>query len=103
MLVAVKFLSPLGNFRQNLHPAWINRFATVPLGFMDGGAAPIADVGLQLRGSFTAAAAGQFNYTGFVANGPALEADGDEIEAIATEGGTGNADGNLTEIGRAHV
>lgn len=100
MLVAGKFLSPLGTFRQNLHPAWINRFATMPLGFMDGGAAPIADVGLQLRGSFAAAAAGQVNFAGFVSNGPTLEADGDEIEAIATEGGTGNADGKVTVGGR---
>lgn len=100
MLVAGKFLSPLGNFRQNLHPAWINRFATVPLGFMDGGAAPIADVGTQLRGSFTTASAGQFNYSVYAANGPTLEADGDEIEAIASEGGTGNADGNITVGGR---
>ncbi|PKM09370.1 MAG: porin [Gammaproteobacteria bacterium HGW-Gammaproteobacteria-4] len=100
MLVAGKFLSPLGNFRQNLHPAWINRFATMPLGFMDGGAAPIADVGLQLRGSFVMGAAGQLNYSGFVTNGPTLEADGDELEAIATEGGTGNADGNFTVGGR---
>jgi len=100
MLVAGKFLSPLGNFRQNVHPAWINRFATMPLGFMDGGAAPIADVGLQLRGSLAAGVAGQFTYAGFATNGPTLEADLDEIEAIATEGGTGNADGNFTVGGR---
>jgi len=100
MLVAGKFLSPLGYFRQNLHPAWINRFASMPLGFMDGGAAPIADVGAELRGSFTTDSAGQFNYAGFVTNGPTLEAGDGEIEAIATEGGTGNADGNLAIGGR---
>src|SRR3546814_12942633 len=72
----------------------------MPLGFMDGGAAPIADVGAQLRGSFTTATAGQFNYSGFVANGPTLEAGDGDIEAIATEGGTGNADGNFTAGGR---
>lgn len=100
MLVAGKFLSPLGNFRQNIHPAWINRFATMPLGFMDGGAAPIAHVGLQLRGSLAATAAGQFNYSAFVANGPTLEAGDGDIEAIATEGGTGNAGGKFTVGGR---
>ena len=32
-LVAGKFLSPLGQFRQNLHPAWINKLASMPPGF----------------------------------------------------------------------
>src|SRR3990167_3199600 len=49
-LVVGKFLSPVGYFLQNLHPSWINKLASVPAGFGHGGAAPLTDVGVQLRG-----------------------------------------------------
>ena len=49
-LVAGKFLSPIGQFRQNIHPSWINKLPTAPVGFGHGGAAPLSDLGVQLRG-----------------------------------------------------
>lgn len=60
-LVAGRFLSPLGYFRQNLHPAWINRFASAPAGFDHDGAAPSADLGAQIRGGWTTGTIGTFN------------------------------------------
>jgi len=45
VLVAGKFLSPLGNFRQNLHPSWINKLPSAPPGFGHDGAAPLAEFG----------------------------------------------------------
>lgn len=51
-LGAGKFLSPIGQFRQNLHPSWINKAVSAPAGFGHGGAAPLSETGLQLRGGF---------------------------------------------------
>ncbi|MFB3106725.1 MAG: hypothetical protein ACE1ZA_17630, partial [Pseudomonadales bacterium] len=50
VFLAGKFISPLGNFRQNLHPSWINKLPSAPPGFGHDGAAPLAEVGIQLRG-----------------------------------------------------
>jgi len=91
-LVTGKFLSPLGQFRQNLHPLWINRMPMHPVGFGPEQAAPEAEVGVQLRGGVPLGTM-RANYSVYVGNGPELEADGGEIEAIGTEGYTRDADG----------
>lgn len=91
-LLAGKFLSPLGQFRQNLHPAWINKLPSAPPGFGHDGAAPAADVGVQLRGGLPLPRAAHLNYAVYVGNGPQLEADGGEIHGIVSEGFTRNAD-----------
>lgn len=93
MVVAGKFLSPLGQFRQNLHPLWINKLASEPPGFGHDGAAPTAEVGLELRGGWPMGQA-RGNYAVYIGNGPELEAEGSEIEGIMTEGFTRDADGN---------
>ncbi|MDT8403200.1 hypothetical protein [Sulfuriflexus sp.] len=102
VLVAGKFLSPLGQFRQNLHPTWINRFASAPVGFGHDQAAPLAEVGAQLRGGFSIMEQGQANYAAYVGNGPLVEIDSmeGEIEAIESEGLASNADGELAWGGR---
>ncbi|WP_345989023.1 porin [Sulfurimonas sp. HSL1-2] len=90
VLVAGKFLSPLGQFRQNLHPSWINKLPTEPIGFGEDGAAPISFTGLGLRGGLPLGALPS-NYTLFVANAPVLELSDDNnttIGAIAAEGPT---------------
>jgi len=105
-LVAGKFLSPLGQFRQNMHPSWINKLASAPAGFGHDQAAPNADVGLQVRGGFPMAT-GTANYAIYVANGPALEADSyaapTEIEKIETPGIGADGDGNKVIGGRFGV
>jgi len=98
-LIAGKFLSPLGQFRQNYHPAWVNRLASAPPGFGHHGAAPLNDVGLQLRGGYPLGMA-RANYSVYVANGPELEAVGGTIEAIGTEGFTRDEDGKKVYGGR---
>lgn len=90
-LVAGKFLSPLGQFRQNLHPLWINKLASAPPGFGEDQALPMSEIGLQLRGGAPIGAA-RLNYAVYVGNGPELEADGGEVEAIMTDGVTRNQD-----------
>lgn len=102
-LVAGKFLSPMGQFRQNLHPSWINKLASAPPGFGHDGAAPVADVGLQLRGGFPLGRT-RTNYALFVSNGPVLVAefeDGEfELDGIDAEGGGSDEDGEKVYGGR---
>ncbi len=102
-LVAGKFLSPIGQFRQNLHPSWINKLASAPPGFGHDGAAPTSDVGLQARGGFKIG--NMFaNYAAYASNGPELNAtfeDGEfELEGIRAEGFGADADGEKVFGGR---
>lgn len=73
---AGKYLSPVGQFVQNLHPSWINKLPSAPIGFASGhhgvGAAPNNDFGLQARGGFKTSESGRINYALFVGNGPEL-------------------------------
>jgi len=102
-LLGGKFLSPIGQFRQNLHPSWINKLASAPPGFGHDGAAPVSDVGFQARGGFPI---GNLfaNYAAYVSNGPEListEEDGEfELEGIEAEGLGRDADGKKVFGGR---
>jgi len=84
-LVAGKFLSPIGNFRQNLHPSWINKLPSAPPGFGHDGAAPISEVGVQLRG-VAPMGNSRLNYAFFLGNGPKIEGEDGEIHAVEAEG-----------------
>ncbi len=97
-----KFLSPLGQFRQNLHPAWINKLPSAPPGFGHDGAAPEAEVGLGLRGA-TYAGNVKVNYTAYVGNGPELEEDDDEVHGISSGGFGRDADDNKVFGGRLGI
>ena len=102
-LVAGKFISPIGQFRQNVHPSWINKLPTAPAGFGHGGAAPLTETGFQLRGGFPVGEM-RGNYAVYVGNGPVLhsEVEDDElaVEDIEAEGRTSDADGNKVFGGR---
>ncbi len=91
--VAGKFLSPIGQFRQNLHPSWINKLPSAPPGFGHDGAAPVSEVGMQLRGGFPVVGV-RSNYAIFVGNGPELitEWDGAEFELDGVEAEGKNSD-----------
>jgi len=80
-LMVGKFMSPLGQFVQNQHPAWINKLPSAPLGFGHDGAAPTSFVGASLRGGLPKIANMRSNYALFVANAPVfgLAVDGDVI------------------------
>lgn len=78
-LVVGKFLSPIGQFQERLHPSWINKSVNMPAGFGHGGVQPTSDVGFMLRGGvpvndFT------FTYALAVGNGPRFGHDEDELE-----------------------
>ena len=69
---AGKFLLPFGTFMERLHPSWINKFTSKPLGFGHDGIAPSSDVGVELRGAFYIGNT-KWNYAGYVTNGPKLK------------------------------
>ncbi len=69
---AGKFLIPFGIFTANLHPAWINRLPTVPLGIGHDGIVPSSDIGLELRGSAYLHNF-KFNYSIYAVNGAQLD------------------------------
>lgn len=90
-LYAGKFNSGIGQFRQNLHPGWINRLPSVPVGFGHDQAAPTSEVGAGVRGAVPFGSM-RATYDVWLGNGPRLElnAAGDEIEMIEATGATGN-------------
>jgi len=103
ILIAGKFLSPLGNFRQNGHPSWINKLPSAPSGFGHDGAAPAAEVGVQLRGGMNFGEQSKFTYAGYVGNGPQVVAAGGEIHAIESEGFVNDPDGEKVFGGRVSI
>lgn len=105
-LVAGKFLSPVGQFRQNLHPSWINKLPSAPPGFGHDGAAPASEMGVQARGGFSLGGV-RANYAAYVGNGPELNSvteDGDfELEGIVAEAFGEDRDGKKVYGGRLGV
>lgn len=69
---AGKFLVPFGTFMERLHPSWVNRMPTKPLGFGHDGIAPMSGVGVELRGAFRVGAS-TMNYSFYTTNGPTLK------------------------------
>ncbi|RKZ55476.1 MAG: hypothetical protein DRQ44_17775 [Gammaproteobacteria bacterium] len=111
VLVAGKFLSPVGQFRQNLHPSWINKLATAPPGFGHDGAAPVSDIGFQVRSGFPLGGM-RANYAVYVANGPEINAEAEddgaggfeyELDGVAAEGFNTDVDGEKTYGGRIGI
>ncbi len=98
-LVVGKFLSPIGQFRQNFHPSWINKMASAPVGFGHDQAAPNAEVGAMVRGGFPMSGI-YANYAAYLGNGPVLEEDGGEVEMIETPGLNKDGNGKKTGGGR---
>jgi len=67
-----KFLLPFGTFMERLHPSWVNRMPTKPLGFGHDGIAPGSGVGVELRGAFRMGAS-TVNYAVYSTNGPSIK------------------------------
>lgn len=105
-LVAGLFLSPIGQFRQNLHPSWVNKSASAPPGFGHDGAAPTSDMGIQFRGGVLLGGI-HANYAVYVGNGPELNTEWDgaefELEGINAEGFGADGDGKKVFGGRIGI
>ena len=77
---AGKFLVPFGTFIERLHPSWINRMPTRPLGFGHDGISPGSGVGAELRGALRVGTS-SLTYSVYSTNGPRLKTpDGEEPE-----------------------
>ncbi len=67
-----RFLLPFGIFGDRLHPRWINRLPSNPLGFShDAQVGPTTDMGVELRGGLPMGS-GKINYSLYIVNGPTL-------------------------------
>lgn len=69
-----KFLSPVNNFVERLHPTWINKLPTMPLGLSSHGGVPLlagTQIGVQARGGVDAGG-GKITYSVYLSNGPTL-------------------------------
>lgn len=94
-LVVGKFLSPVGQYQERLHPAWINRLPSSPPGFGHDGLQPGADVGVQLRGGVPAGRS-RFTYALGIGNGPRSSPHGAPMQ----EGFTDDDNSNKAISGR---
>jgi len=106
-LLAGKFLSPIGQFRQNLHPSWINKMASAPPGFGHDGAAPVSDLGMQIRGGYPIGKV-RTNYALYISNGPELNSETEdgiefELDGVKAEGVNKDIDGTKVVGGRLGV
>ncbi len=99
-LTVGRFMSPIGQFRQNFHPSWINKLPSAPVGFGHGGAAPSANVGAALRGGLPKVLGFRHNYVVYVSNAPTLSIAPDGDVDIGTEGSTSSNSTPLNVGGR---
>ena len=68
-----KFLIPFGTFGERLHPRWINRLPSNPLGYShDEQVGPSSQVGIELRGAIPIIVGYGINYSVYLVNGPNL-------------------------------
>lgn len=87
-----KILVPFGIFFDRLHPSWINRLPTVPLGYGHDGIIPTSDLGIELRSGIYLGNM-KANYSVYLLNGPSIEdgdEEADEIGMIVNDGGVDN-------------
>ncbi len=77
-LVIGKYLSPIGQFQERLHPTWINKIQTAPAGFGHDGIQPGSDTGVQLRGAIPMGDT-RFTYAVALGNGPRTNIEGGVI------------------------
>ncbi len=71
-----KFLIPFGTFGEKFHPSWVNKFASAPLAIGHDGIAPMADIGVEIRGGLQLGKS-KLSYSLYAVNGPRIK-DGTE-------------------------
>jgi len=101
-LTVGKFVSPIGDFQQHLHPSWINKLPDRAAGFNeDGGNIALGEVGIMARGAFPVGSM-IVDYAVFVGNGPRLSDEPEE--GVLLEGfGGGDNNGNKAVGGRIGI
>lgn len=71
-----KFISPFGIFQDRLHPSWINKLPTSPVGTGENelGVGPTSEIGIDFRGGIPLGPS-KMNYSIYLANGAQLITD----------------------------
>ncbi len=77
------FLTPFGAFNERLHPAWINKLPTAPLGMGHDPIGPASEFGAELRGGAPLGDT-KINYSLYVSNGPILDVHNEDPEEPPT-------------------
>jgi hypothetical protein len=88
-LHAGRFLPKFGAYRGRMGEGFINRLATDPVGFGDGGIGAMNEVGIGAQGGFGAGDA-KINYELYLSNGPILLTDPVNAGQFEYEGYVGN-------------
>ncbi len=71
-----KILIPFGTFGEKFHPSWVNKLSSAPLAVGHDGIAPMADIGVEIRGGLQLGKS-KLSYSLYVVNGPRIK-DGTE-------------------------
>lgn len=88
-LHAGRFLPKFGAYRGRMGEGFINRYATDPVGFGDGGIGAMNEVGFGAQGGFGTGDA-KINYELYVSNGPVLLTDPENAGQFDYESYVGN-------------
>ncbi|MCH8172159.1 MAG: hypothetical protein IIA70_02495 [Proteobacteria bacterium] len=98
-IIVGKFLSPIGQFQERLHPTWINKIGYAPAGFGHDGAQPGGDVGIMVRGGVSVGKRSMFSYSLMVGNGPRMGHEGGlELEGFGRDDNQNKAFGGRIGI-----
>jgi len=90
-----KFILPFGIFSERIHPAWINKFPTAPMGIGHGSLGPASDLGIEARGGVPIGPA-KLAYAVYIINGPQLNVTDSEpgkLEYAITDNNTNKSVG----------
>lgn len=67
-----KILIPFGSFGEKLHPSWVNKCATMPLGIGHDGLVPMNDIGIEIKGGLQLGSS-KLSYALYAVNGPTIK------------------------------
>jgi len=84
-----RFLPKFGHYRGMMGEGYLNRFATDPVGFGDGGIGPMVENGIGIVGGLQAGVS-KLNYDFYISNGPQLLTGTDNSGNFEYEGFTNN-------------
>lgn len=62
-----KILIPFGTFGEKLHPSWVNKCVTMPLGVGHDGMVPMSDIGFEVRGGLQLGSS-KLSYSAYAVN-----------------------------------
>lgn len=96
-----KFISPFGIFQDRIHPSWINKLPTSPVGTGEDefGVGPVSEVGIDFRGGLQLGNS-KMNYSLFAGNGAQLITSSNDPEKQGTLAyGSGEANNKKLSYG----